>query len=61
MNSVDSFILLLTNQYISETAIPTNYLHIPVIIDTINRYKWMIGYSHTNGWTNLIRVLHYSS
>jgi hypothetical protein len=51
----------LTSGFISETAIPTDYLKIIEINAAIVKYNWSIRASNIPGWTNLIRQINYSS
>ncbi len=60
MNSIESVMFQLTCGYICETAIPTQYLENPEIISAIQRYMWLVGQTHTNGWTSLYKIINYS-
>jgi hypothetical protein len=51
----------LTSGLISETAIPTSYLQIPEIVDVLIKYNWSLRASNIPGWTNVVRIINYSS
>ena len=59
MNSFKSVMFQLTCGYISETAIPTQYLENHEVISAIQKYKWSVGQSYT-GWTSLYKIINYS-
>ncbi len=61
MASINSVLFQLTSGLISETAVPTDYLHIPEINNAIVRYNWTLRASNIPGWTTLVRVINYSS
>jgi hypothetical protein len=61
MASIDSVLFQLTSGLISETAVPTDYLHIPEINIAIVKYNWTLRGSNIPGWTTLVRVINYSS
>lgn len=51
----------LTSGLITETSIPTQYLQYPEILNVIQRYNWSVAVSTVQGWTNLVRIVNYSS
>jgi hypothetical protein len=61
MSSVESIMFQLTSGFVSETAIPTEYIKIPEINTAIVKYNWSIRASNIRGWTNLFRLINYSS
>jgi hypothetical protein len=61
MSSMESLMFQLTSGLISETAIPTSYLHIPEINAALVKYNWSIRQTNINGWTTVIKIVNYSS
>ena len=61
MSSIESVIFQLSCGYISETSIPTSYLYYSEVILAIQKYKWSIGQSNTNGWTPIYKIMNYSN
>ncbi len=61
MSSMESIMFQLTSGLISETAIPTSYLQIPEIVDVLIKYNWSLRASNIPGWTNVVRIINYSS
>jgi hypothetical protein len=51
----------LTCGFVCETSIPDHYLKHPDIISAIQTYKWRIGSTNVQGWTNLVKIVNYSS
>jgi hypothetical protein len=58
---MESVMFQLTSGLISETAIPTSYLQIPEIVDALIKYNWSLRASNIPGWTNVVRIINYSS
>ena len=58
---INSILLQLKSGLISETSIPTEYLLISEVVDTLYRYNWYISAQSMSGWTTLIRNINYSS
>jgi hypothetical protein len=58
---MESIMFQLTSGLISETAIPTSYLQIPEIVDVLIKYNWSLRASNIPGWTNVVRIINYSS
>jgi hypothetical protein len=61
MSSLDSIIFQLTSGLITETSIPTYFLHIPIIHDSLIKYNWAIQTSNIPGWTIVVRQINYSN
>jgi hypothetical protein len=61
MSSIESIMFQLTSGLVSETAIPTEYLNISEIKAALVKYNWSLRASNIPGWTNLFRMINYSS
>jgi hypothetical protein len=61
MNSLESVLFQLSNRYITETSIPSQFLHIPDIMQAIQYFKWNIQPTSINGWTLLTKVIYFSN
>ncbi len=61
MSSYESIMFQLTCGFVCETSIPDHYLNHPEIISAIQTYKWRIGSTNVQGWTNLVKIVNYSS
>jgi hypothetical protein len=61
MNTVESVVSHLSSRFISETSVPTEWLSVPAIWEAIVRFNWVARPSTIIGWTNLARVINYSS
>lgn len=61
MSSFQSIMFQLTSGFVTETAIPTDYINIPEINNAIVKYNWILRESYIPGWITLARFINYSS
>jgi hypothetical protein len=61
MSSIGSVLSQLTSGFLTETAIPEEFLYNQDIINAIQKYNWAIMASNTVGWISLKRIRNYYS
>lgn len=61
MDSIDYYIQILSNGFLSETNIPHAYLLIPDIMNTLKKYNWTIIPNIDTGWATVKRVRTFSN
>jgi hypothetical protein len=60
-NSLEYYINILSNSFISEITIPNNYLSESAIIELIRKYNWSIIGSYDKGCSIIKKKLVYNS